>query len=122
MELASIERRIALESDFITDFSSQVGSTISGMVSATQRFLADLFSTKAVKGLVDTKSVPAGKYASFVQRIESEKFVEIMHLAYFVPEGFRGNIADYATELYDSADYASRVASNVLIPLSLIHI
>lgn len=108
--LALLQQRIALESQYLANFSRTVQEVVPSVVDAVKNFFSSNPVPQTTKFL-DDRNKPA-----FARLINSHNYINTSKLSMYVPEGFTGSLVAYAEQLLASAVHASSVVSDVLNP------
>lgn len=108
-DLMTIHRRIAMESNFLANFSTSVASLLPSLTKSSKRFFAGLSFSP-----VETPNTQ--ERPKFVKLLDKHTFLDVGELSIFVPEGFAGNLVAYSKLLKESAEHSGVVLSDVLTP------
>lgn len=117
-EMATMLRRITMESESLNGFASTVASLVPNMATKTKDFITKFFdSNSGVKEVKDIQVLP-GDLTEFLLLMERRDYMGIAPMAINVPEGFTGDLVAYTAFLLDSAEHSQRIISDILNPFN----
>lgn len=108
--LELLQQRIALESEFLANFTRTVKEVVPSIVDAVKGYFAEHPVAQPVKFASDAPM------PQFVRLMNQHNYLHTSKLGMYVPEGFSGSLVAYAEHLYTCAAHASLVVSDVLTP------
>jgi hypothetical protein len=104
-----IDRRIAMEAGFLSNFVTTVREAIPSMMASISDALASL-------KFASDERTPLQSYTLFLNLLGKSNFVEIGDTRISVPEGFEGHLPSYVEHLKKCAEFDRGIIADVLIP------
>jgi hypothetical protein len=113
-EMVQAQAIIAMEAEFLSNFSATVNNVIPKLVGATTEFFNKI-RTMGFAPTSENTTIPRFR-PEVIHLIQKHDYGHLANMAAFVPEGFNGNFLEYSTYLVKCASHINEVQEKVLKP------
>lgn len=108
-----IDRRISMEAEVLATFVNTIREAIPSLMGVARK----MFEGITLSSKADDKKVYNNRM-NVVRMLDGQNYVHLSALSVYVPEGFQGNLLDYAGVLQKSSFHAAGIVSDVLNPFN----
>lgn len=117
--LELVNSRLALESVALESFSDTVKKLVPSISASVRSFVSSFRYKLSDADGRTTEFYNEAEFAKLVKLLDSHKYTNLMELRLYVPEGFKGNITEYAKTLQRAQAHVNKVLGDVVIPYNV---